>query len=120
VFFSQSRRRFEVTVRLAVQNQADLLFLGARAKTLAAEKYVEFERHIETWQSVHRVEFDGRNIMYSEPAFLNETLYFCQTHFTGVIGFAGTSRPEPEIANSKNNRVENRTVAIIKRTIDED
>ncbi|HEU5020429.1 MAG TPA: hypothetical protein VFT60_01015 [Bryobacteraceae bacterium] len=58
--------------------------------------------------------------MYSELALLDETFDLHQTHFTGIVGFTCASRPKSEKQNSKNNRVENRTVVVIKRTIDED
>lgn len=65
-----------ISVGLPIENQGPFLALIVRAKPLAAKKQPEFEGHIESRQPGGSIQLDRREVVNSEPAFLDNPLDF--------------------------------------------
>jgi hypothetical protein len=76
-----------VTKRLAVKDQASFFPLSNTAKDLTSKIQPQFQRHVKTRQFGSCSEADGRDVVDSVSALLNDARDFSEPYFTGVVDF---------------------------------
>jgi hypothetical protein len=62
---------------------------------------------------------DGRGIVYAVAALFDDPLDLRETNFAGIVIFQGAAGHEAEVIDGKDNSTEDRLVAGVKRTVDE-
>ncbi len=114
------RNEIPVPVTLSIQNKAAFLLLVAWAEALAAKKEPEFKRHIESRKPGGRIQFDCREIVDPELAFLDHPFDLRQAELRRVVVFQRTAGYKAEVTDCEDNRVEDRPITRVERAIDED
>jgi len=108
-----------IAVLLAVQDQRSLVALVLRSESFAAEEKAKLQWHIEARQPSDSIQRNRGEIVYAVAALFDDPLDFRETNFAGIVIFQGAAGHEAEVIDGKDNSTEDRLVAGVKRTVDE-
>jgi hypothetical protein len=109
-----------VAVLIGVEDQRALPVLVFRSIPLTAEEQPEFQRHIKPRQVRGWIQSYSREVIDSEAALFNHALDLRQPEVRSIVFLQSTARNETQIVHCEDNGVEDRLVAGIEGTVDED
>lgn len=109
-----------VPIALRIEHQKPLPAETTPTEAPATDVESEFEWHVEARKRARSVALDAGEIVYRQAARPNEPLDLVESNGARVVLFEGAARLEATCEHGEDERLEERPVAVIERTIDED
>ena len=109
-----------ITGFFSIQDERRLAAVESAAERLCTEKDTQFERHVEAWKQVLRVEFRGRQVVDAQPALGNNLEDLFDPHLAAIVDLQCAPRNEPACHDREHDRIGKLRILIIEWAIDED
>src|SRR5262245_321295 len=105
---------FLVPELIAIQDEALFGLLALVAVAAGAEEDAKFERHVEAWQPVLRVETGAADVVDAIAALLDQGHDLVDARAASVIDFAGATRGETATHDGEHLCIEEFLIAAIE------
>lgn len=112
------RNELLIAMPLDIHDQKTLQFRTTATETGFAQRKAQLKRHVEPRQAVSCVEFGTADVVNAQVAVANESADLVEAHLGAVGHLKRASRDEPASMDCKDDRLEQRPVFRVKRTID--
>jgi hypothetical protein len=108
-----------IAVWIRIEDQRHFVTLKLASVSLATEKQSEFQRHVEAGEFMLFVELDGRYVVDSVLALLDDALNLREPELSTVVFFPRGACHEAQVGDREHDRIKYRFVALVKRAVHE-
>jgi len=108
-----------IAIAGTIKDEAGFQLVCPRAKPPGAKEEAKLQGHVEAWQASIGPNFSARNVMNSISAVFDDLGNLIHAYFSRVFRFKGRARYIATIMDCEDQRLHQRGIGSVKRTVDE-